>query len=282
MTDSQSKDGVPTSGPSDAGAWSGNAHGLTALLIERDALVAQVNTLLDRIEELSRELAEANRLVAFWKQSSVEWKAGYDRANEALGALRLAKSEEGTDGEPIELPNPIWLAKFLHDTYERLAPQYGYETRPETRTFDHESPNGRLMAAVCEELRKTLGAAPAASGSGEGRGKRRGDDNVSPMSTLLRTWAHNEGGKHPDHVNRGPNLYLIDLLLDAADEHDAAIARGNGFGPAASAPTAAPPSEEFQGGTVSLPWKRKVIATATQLESASAPTPPTDTAKERP
>lgn len=52
-----------------------------------------------------------------------------------------------------ELPNAMWLAKFFHDTYERLAPQYGYETRQDTRQFDHESPNGRLMAAVCEELR---------------------------------------------------------------------------------------------------------------------------------
>jgi len=57
------------------------------------------------------------------------------------------------------MPNAIWLAKFLHDTYERLAPQYGYTTREDTRTFDHESANGRLMAAVCEELRRTLGAA---------------------------------------------------------------------------------------------------------------------------
>jgi hypothetical protein len=55
-----------------------------------------------------------------------------------------------------DLPNAIWLAKFCHDAYERLAPQYGYETRQDTRTFDHESPNGRLMAAVFEELRATL------------------------------------------------------------------------------------------------------------------------------
>lgn len=28
------------------------------------------------------------------------------------------------------------LAKQFHDTYERLAPSFGYETRPETRDFD--------------------------------------------------------------------------------------------------------------------------------------------------
>jgi len=44
------------------------------------------------------------------------------------------------------------LAQLFHDTYERLAPEFGYETRLETRTFDPESSNGRLMLAVCKEL----------------------------------------------------------------------------------------------------------------------------------
>ena len=44
------------------------------------------------------------------------------------------------------------LARRFHETYERLAPRYGYETRPETRKFDPNSNNGRLMIAVCEEL----------------------------------------------------------------------------------------------------------------------------------
>ncbi|MCB8988100.1 MAG: hypothetical protein H6661_10175 [Ardenticatenaceae bacterium] len=44
------------------------------------------------------------------------------------------------------------LARIFHQTYERLAPQFGYETRQETREFDPESPNGRLMTAVCGEI----------------------------------------------------------------------------------------------------------------------------------
>lgn len=44
------------------------------------------------------------------------------------------------------------LAVKLHGTYERLAPQYGYETRQETREFDARTPNGRLMIAVCREV----------------------------------------------------------------------------------------------------------------------------------
>jgi hypothetical protein len=48
--------------------------------------------------------------------------------------------------------NATDLAVFFHDAYECLAPELGYETRPDTRAFDTNSPNGRLMIAVCEEL----------------------------------------------------------------------------------------------------------------------------------
>jgi hypothetical protein len=46
------------------------------------------------------------------------------------------------------------VAKRFHEAYERLAPQFGYETRKETRAFDPNSPNGKLMVAVCKELLK--------------------------------------------------------------------------------------------------------------------------------
>lgn len=44
------------------------------------------------------------------------------------------------------------LARKFHDTYESLAPSFGYETREDTKQFDPESSNGRLMIAVCERL----------------------------------------------------------------------------------------------------------------------------------
>jgi hypothetical protein len=44
------------------------------------------------------------------------------------------------------------LARKFHEKYEELAPQFGYETRHETRSFDPASPNGRLMIAVCAAL----------------------------------------------------------------------------------------------------------------------------------
>lgn len=43
-------------------------------------------------------------------------------------------------------------ARRFHEAYERLAPSFGYETRKETRAFDPESPNGKLMIAVCGEV----------------------------------------------------------------------------------------------------------------------------------
>lgn len=56
-------------------------------------------------------------------------------------------------GRPATLKvKELVLAKQFHDTYERLAPSFGYETRPETREFNPESPNGRLMVAVCKEI----------------------------------------------------------------------------------------------------------------------------------
>jgi hypothetical protein len=56
------------------------------------------------------------------------------------------------------------LATRFHETYERLAPSFGYETRQDTKKFDPETPNGRLMVAVCAEL----AAAPASPLPGGG------------------------------------------------------------------------------------------------------------------
>jgi hypothetical protein len=52
--------------------------------------------------------------------------------------------------------NSLELAILFHETYERLAPSFGYETRTDTRVFDPQSKNGKLMVAVCRELLATL------------------------------------------------------------------------------------------------------------------------------
>lgn len=52
--------------------------------------------------------------------------------------------------------DPVEVAKRFHDVYERLAPQFGYETRPDTKQFDPNTPNGKLMVAVCGEIGQQL------------------------------------------------------------------------------------------------------------------------------
>jgi len=49
---------------------------------------------------------------------------------------------------------PEQLARAFHDIYERLAPQFGYETREESRVpWDDLPPNNkRLMIAVAEVI----------------------------------------------------------------------------------------------------------------------------------
>lgn len=44
------------------------------------------------------------------------------------------------------------VAERFHEVYERLAPRFGYETREDTKVFDPESPNGKLMIAVCNQV----------------------------------------------------------------------------------------------------------------------------------
>ena len=44
------------------------------------------------------------------------------------------------------------LAKRFHDMYEQLAPVFYYETKKDTRIFNKNNPNGKLMIEVCFNL----------------------------------------------------------------------------------------------------------------------------------
>jgi hypothetical protein len=50
--------------------------------------------------------------------------------------------------------NPEDLARFFHETYERLAPEHGYETRKESAVAWEDVPeqNRNLMVATCKEV----------------------------------------------------------------------------------------------------------------------------------
>lgn len=55
------------------------------------------------------------------------------------------------------------VAKLFHDTYERLAPEFGYETQPRTAVAweNVPEPNKSLMIAVAEHvMHKILGTIP--------------------------------------------------------------------------------------------------------------------------
>jgi hypothetical protein len=52
-----------------------------------------------------------------------------------------------------ERERDIWYAELMHSIYEKMAPEFGYETSEETREFDPDSPNGRLMTKAVKEFR---------------------------------------------------------------------------------------------------------------------------------
>src|SRR5690606_35492577 len=63
----------------------------------------------------------------------------------------------------------IETARLFHDTYERLAPQYGYRTREASaKPWDEVPENNReLMIATCAEVLRTLAGAPTADVAAE-------------------------------------------------------------------------------------------------------------------
>ena len=48
------------------------------------------------------------------------------------------------------------ITKKFHDTYEKLSKDYDYETRKETRVFDINASNGKLMYATVNEVIKPI------------------------------------------------------------------------------------------------------------------------------
>jgi hypothetical protein len=59
------------------------------------------------------------------------------------------------------------LAREFHELYEATAADFGYVTRPETREFIADSPNGRLMIDVCHNILRRLEPLPSPPDSGE-------------------------------------------------------------------------------------------------------------------
>lgn len=54
------------------------------------------------------------------------------------------------DAAPAFGRDAVQVARFFHDTYEELAPSFGYDTRPETKVAWDDLPaeNRKLMIAT--------------------------------------------------------------------------------------------------------------------------------------
>jgi hypothetical protein len=79
-------------------------------------------------------------------------RKSFRRVKAALRAyLRVARGRESE-------PSADQLAELFHETYERLAPHFGYETRSESAKPWVQVPeqNRRLMTAVCAIVLGTL------------------------------------------------------------------------------------------------------------------------------
>jgi hypothetical protein len=86
------------------------------------------------------------------------------------------------------------IAQFLHETYERLAHDFGYMTRFDTRVFDPASNNGRLMVEVCKRLREYLAIEQAALASV----KSQGSGDIDPKIGIDSSIYHQQPGALTD------------------------------------------------------------------------------------
>ena len=64
--------------------------------------------------------------------------------------------KEASKGSVETLSSATDLAMLFHDTYEKLAQGYSYETRQDTKIFNPESPNGKLMIQTCKVIMKAM------------------------------------------------------------------------------------------------------------------------------
>lgn len=100
--------------------------------IDRD-IENDTNTLKEQINEY---LKESLKLV---------------NENQQLQQQLQAYKEKEKENKFIEIA-PLDLAMHFHNTYEKLAPSFGYKTREDTKQFDINSNNGQLMVAVCQTI----------------------------------------------------------------------------------------------------------------------------------
>lgn len=95
-------------------------------------------------------MMDEGRAVLFW--DGAEMVDAHDCYRAMLAAAPEAPEERKPLAAGLAADTAESLAVKFHEAYERLAPEFGYTTGAMTRRFDPESPNGRLMIAVCREM----------------------------------------------------------------------------------------------------------------------------------
>jgi hypothetical protein len=145
LIEKKAKAGVTVTGP--------QVKELIALIRKQEAELTKLQSATDYEQAYAwrKVCAALNSCVPDWLDRD---ENGADCAVLAIKAL-AAPQQHATEA-CAKYADSLSLAKAFHEAYERLAPQVGYETRQETRAFDPESANGRLMIAVCAEIKGAL------------------------------------------------------------------------------------------------------------------------------
>lgn len=108
-------------------------------------VILQNNNMAQTLEEVKKPIGD------FIIENAVSTQGldgAYYHYSEVCKLLRL-QAQKMYNEEEVE------LAILFHNTYERLAPSFGYETRLDTKSFEANTPNGMLMIAVCKEIIKS-------------------------------------------------------------------------------------------------------------------------------
>lgn len=130
-----------------------------------DYLPPEVQNVVTRLQfatAVERIFAEAETLYETnadgFQRTFVAWR----EANEGT-ANEIATRGFSVEIDPID---PRDLAEAFHDAYERLAPEFGYEPRPENKNFNPDSPNGYLLVKTCRVILEEMGV-PVAPHKGQ-------------------------------------------------------------------------------------------------------------------
>lgn len=125
------------------------------LAIENEQLRGAVTIWQKLADERKEQIAaQSERLVALSETAFKDAAPQVPEVRKAPGnpivsspAAAAPPDDKKGDGYEAEL-----LARRFHELYERLAPRFGYVTRDDTRNFDLDTANAKLMTAVCAEM----------------------------------------------------------------------------------------------------------------------------------